>query len=199
MERLYYLDYLRAFAMIVGILLHVTTLGDFGWLEVLGPVSHNFRMGTFFAVSGFFAALLLDRRSLRGFLGSRLLALGLAVGLVLLIPLTLWMVHAWRLGPVGPDQLGRIVALSFDPRNGVGANFDWHLHLWFLISLLCYTLAAPLLRPGCPRGWPPWGWPWRWPWRSRCCAGCSRSRSSRLECPGWCWRHWPMRPITCWG
>lgn len=147
MERFYYLDYLRAFAMVFGILVHVTTLADFGWLELVATVSHNFRMGTFFAVSGFFAGLLLTRRSLRTFLGSRFLALGLPllVGLLVLNPPTLWAVYVWNIGPAGLDRLGEIVRLSFDTGNPIGANFVWHLHLWFLISLLCYTLAAPLL------------------------------------------------------
>ncbi|MFN3937462.1 MAG: acyltransferase family protein [Gemmobacter sp.] len=147
MERLYYLDYLRAFAMLVGIFVHVTTLGDFGVLEAVGTASHHFRMGTFFAVSGFFAGLLLTKRSLRAFFGSRLLALGLPLtfGLLVLNPLALWAVHAWRIGPTGFDRLGGIVAQSFDPANGIGTNFVWHLHLWFLIALIAYTLAASLL------------------------------------------------------
>jgi glucan biosynthesis protein C len=150
MERFYYLDYLRAFAMVVGILVHVTTLAEFGWLELVAAASHNFRMGTFFAVSGFFAGLLLTRRSLRAFLGSRALALGLPllVGLVVLNPPALWEVYVWNMGPTDAGRLGAVLMLSFDPGNPIGANFVWHLHLWFLISLLCYTLAAPLLWRG---------------------------------------------------
>jgi glucan biosynthesis protein C len=147
--RLWYLDYLRAGAMLFGILVHVTTLADFGRIELLTTVSHHFRMGTFFAVSGFFAGLLLARRGARGFLASRLLALGLPLltGLVLLNPLALWAVYVWRTGPAGPDRLGEIVAAAFDPGNGIGDNFVWHLHLWFLFALMAYTLAAaPLWR-----------------------------------------------------
>jgi glucan biosynthesis protein C len=147
MGRLYYLDYLRAFAMVFGILVHVTTLADFGWLDLIPVISHNFRMGTFFAVSGFFAGLLLSRRSIGDFLGSRLLALGLPLifGLLVLNPPALWAVYVWNMGPAGFDQMGEILRMSFQSRNEIGSSLTWHLHLWFLISLICYTLAAPLI------------------------------------------------------
>lgn len=147
MNRLYYLDHLRAFAMAFGILLHTTTLADFGWLEIVGPISHNFRMGTFFAVSGFFAAFLLERRSIPEFLKSRLTALGvpLIFGLVFLNPMTLVMIYNWRFEPAGLARILELIQISLDSDNKVEGNFVWHLHLWFLISLLSYVLLAPLL------------------------------------------------------
>ncbi|MGF6863037.1 glucan biosynthesis protein C, partial [Rhodobacteraceae bacterium MBR-64] len=144
MARLYYIDHLRAFAMLIGILVHTTTLADFGWLEVIGPISHNFRMGTFFAVSGFFAGLLLSRRSRGDFFRSRLLALGvpLLFGLVILNPVTLWMIYIWRGGDMDSATIPELVWMSFSADNGL-RNFVWHLHLWFLIALICYVLVAP--------------------------------------------------------
>ena len=58
-DRLFYLDHLRAFAMLFGVLVHTATLQTFGpALEAIPTVSFYFRMGTFFAVSGYFGALL---------------------------------------------------------------------------------------------------------------------------------------------
>lgn len=125
--RLYYLDHLRAFAMLFGILVHSTTLQKFPpAIDFIPTLSDNFRMGTFFAVSGYFAALLLSKRPLDTFLTSRIMALAmpLSLGLIVLNPLNFVLIeHYW---------------------NG-NKDLPWHLHLWFLISLLCYTLSAPIL------------------------------------------------------
>lgn len=126
-DRLFYLDHLRAFAMLFGVLVHTATLQTFGpALEAIPTVSFYFRMGTFFAVSGYFGALLLSRRNVATFLRSRVQALGipLVFGLLVLNPLTFVLIDRF------PES---------------GDHFAWHLHLWFLVSLLCYTCMAPLL------------------------------------------------------
>ena len=159
LTRLYYLDNLRSFAMLMGIFVHVTTLAHFGWLEFVATASNHFRMGTFFAVSGFFAGMLLTRRSVGSFLMARFQSLGIPLmfGLLILNPITLLMIYNWRGGSAGLDQLGDLILLSFGSESGVQGHFVWHLHLWFLISLLCYTCAAPLvLRVADRLGIPVW-------------------------------------------
>ncbi|MFN3847699.1 MAG: acyltransferase family protein [Paracoccaceae bacterium] len=147
MNRLHYLDHLRAFAMLTGVFVHVTTLAHFGWLEFFATASDHFRMGTFFAVSGFFAGMILARRSVGTFLVSRLQNLGIPLmfGLFILNPVTLLMIYNWRGGSAGLGQLGELILLSFGPQSEVQGHFVWHLHLWFLVSLLCYSCVAPLV------------------------------------------------------
>jgi peptidoglycan/LPS O-acetylase OafA/YrhL len=101
-ERYHALDGLRAFAMFLGILLHVaisfmvtvpafwpvrdnapTPLADLFLLTV-----HDFRMQLFFLLSGFFGCLLYQRYGLAGLLGHRLkrVALPLVLGALLIVP-----------------------------------------------------------------------------------------------------------------
>jgi glucan biosynthesis protein C len=141
--RLVYLDHLRAFAMLFGVLVHATTLGAFGPLEAFAGISDQFRMGVFFAVSGFFAAMLIGRRGAGRFRRDRALAIGLPflTALVLFNPPALWLVHAWH-NPGSDLGPGAVLAAAFDAGNGLQGAVVWHLHLWFLAALLAYTLAA---------------------------------------------------------
>ena len=146
-DRLHYLDNLRVFAMLLGILVHTCTTTDFGRLQLVQPISHNFRMGTFFAVSGFFGALLLTRYPVERFLRERLTALTipLLTCLVLLNPITLWLVYRLHNAQRPCPALRGlwIVMQSFDGANQLSGAIIWHLHLWFLISLAFYCLTAP--------------------------------------------------------
>lgn len=97
-------------------------------------------MSTFFLISGYFATMLFLRRGTGGFLKSRLIALGvpLAVCLILLNPGSNYLVYIYHNGFVGintfffgdipPDPKGPMV---------------WHLHLWFLFSLMIYVALTP--------------------------------------------------------
>src|SRR5262245_47037104 len=84
--RLDYLDATRAFALVLGVIFHASmsfTPFFLGWAVqdvstswLVGdfiPISHSFRMATFFLLAGFFSHGLLQRRGLRGFVASRLL------------------------------------------------------------------------------------------------------------------------------
>ncbi len=93
------LDALRGFAMLLGILLHAAMayigipwpgrderqLGDLG---LLVPLIHGFRMPMFFLISGFFTAMLFQRRGLGGLIRHRFkrIAIPLAIGCVTIIP-----------------------------------------------------------------------------------------------------------------
>lgn len=144
--RLYYLDALRAFAILFGILVHVATTGipyGVGWI---GPVSGYFRMGLFFLVSGYFTAMMLRRYPAGDFIRRRSVALlvPLATGLVLLNPVTNWLVINYHNAP--PMSLLDSLPLPWGPRPpGMRGPFIWHLHLWFLISLFFYAVTAPLM------------------------------------------------------
>ena len=142
--RLHYLDALRSFCMLFGILVHTGTLHSEAALsQGIFWVSDHFRMATFFIISGFFAVLVLERRGLAGFARHRAVALlvPLAAGLVLLNPVTNWLVYLWHNGPVGLiDYLSGRAAPGERPAN-------WHLHLWFLFSLAVYVALTPLAVP----------------------------------------------------
>lgn len=125
------LDWWRAVLMLAGLLVHATL-----WLEpvplfrAIVAASHAFRMGAFFAVSGYLAALVLDRRHPGTWLRERLFQLGvpLLFGWTVLSPFV-WLVAATRRNP--PDAVLPLL-------------LDWH-HLWFLAALLGYSAVAVLL------------------------------------------------------
>jgi len=102
--RLHHLDALRSFCMLFGILVHTGTLAPgLAVSQAVFDISENFRMATFFVISGFFGVLLLDRRGARSFLGHR--AQGLAIpflaGVMLLNPVTLWLIYVETTGRRG--------------------------------------------------------------------------------------------------
>ncbi|MEM7754763.1 MAG: acyltransferase family protein [Planctomycetota bacterium] len=93
------LDALRAFAMLLGIALHAAlAFAPIPWLAMNKETSpaigtfievlHGFRLPLFFLLSGFFSAMLLQRRGATGFLGHRWKRIGLPLllGLITIIP-----------------------------------------------------------------------------------------------------------------
>jgi glucans biosynthesis protein C len=141
-DRLHYLDALRCFCMIFGIFVHGTTLFEPRILTVIPLLSDHFRMATFFAVSGFFAALLSTRMTWPMLLRRRSLALlvPLATVLILLNPLTNYLVYLRHNSPMP------IETYFFEGgwRLAASGPMVWHLHLWFLISLWLYFLTVPI-------------------------------------------------------
>ncbi len=162
-------DALRGAMMLLGVALHSATayctFPDVWWLkdprtspwaDLFVLWVHTFRLPLFFAMSGFFAALLVERRGVRGFVknrAARLLAPFL-LGMAAMFPfLKLAGAYAWfwqrdpapwaRLhGWLAEGRLWR----SLEP-----------MHLWFLIVLmiLCAAAAAcePLLWRALQGGW----------------------------------------------
>ena len=109
-ERRHDLDALRAFAMLLGIVLHgalafipgawvvsdASVEGDGTPFALLTTAIHGFRMPLFFLMSGFFTAMLWRQRGLRALVRQRVqrLLLPLAIAMLTVIPL-MWV--AWRL------------------------------------------------------------------------------------------------------
>ncbi len=149
-RRYHGLDGLRAFAMLLGVLLHATLpyfsrrAGlEFMWpadndqslsLLLLFDYIHLWRMPTFFLLAGFFAHLMLERRSTSAFVRDRLRRI--AVPLVLFGAVMAVVVPAlWRYGWQGEF----VVDLSlFHPRTwpDLAASGTPMAHLWFLWYLL---------------------------------------------------------------
>ena len=143
--RYHYLDNLRWGAMLVGVFIHTSTIGNFGTIENLGIFSDMFRMSLFFMISGYLAGLLLSKQSILKFLKSRFrnLFVPLAFGLIVLNPLTLYLVYTYLNGQ--PSSLTSLWQAIIGNTQDVKGQLVWHLHLWFLISLIFYALAAPVL------------------------------------------------------
>lgn len=155
-ERLHALDSLRAFAMLLGIVLHAAaslTLFPLPWpvhdvsrgagFDALLGFIHGFRMQVFFFLAGFFGHLLWRRLGTRTFLRQRAKRIGVpfAVGLVTLIPaiLLLWKWADSRTGSTFIADQERHLSLLAYPT----------AHLWFLeILLLLYLAAAGLAQLG---------------------------------------------------
>jgi peptidoglycan/LPS O-acetylase OafA/YrhL len=140
------LDVLRATAMFLGLAYHAcwAYVPDIGpWYVVqdvstaeafksLASVLHAFRMQAFFALSGFFAHLVLERRGLHGFVSDRArrLLIPLAVGAPLVV-LVDWLSQR------ASQAVG---AYSSDYHWGIGLSVR-PLHLWFLV-LLSFFVAV---------------------------------------------------------
>lgn len=164
-DRRHDLDALRAFAMLLGIVLHATS----AYRGVKAPVTdvfsspdlifdeafhaiHGFRMQLFFLISGFFTMLLQQRLGWGGMLRQRAvrIALPLAVGTVTIVRLTRWTKvelasQAWL------DR--RNVALDG------GIEIRWigpFGELWFLWFLVLFVSAFALVSAASPVGLARW-------------------------------------------
>lgn len=143
LERLHALDAVRAFALLLGVVLHATLsflpgFGATGWpiadrspsvaLAVTFYVIHIFRMTLFFTIAGFFARLLYHRAGARGFVRNRAIriALPLVAGWAVVMPLLLAAI-TWASRAAQPAT----IALPPPPPLAVPLT-----HLWFLYSLL---------------------------------------------------------------
>ncbi|MBR0826530.1 acyltransferase family protein [Bradyrhizobium manausense] len=153
-ERLHALDAVRAYALLLGIVLHAIMsfvpvsglwpIHDTHPSLALGLLSfaiHVFRMTTFFLIAGFFARMSFHRRGIWGFVRDRLQRIGLP------------LVIGW---PILFTLIGLVLIWASDLPNGVPIsrapawlpalpNFPL-THLWFLYVLLEIYVAMLLLR-----------------------------------------------------
>ncbi len=143
-DRLHHLDAVRCFCMLFGLMVHGATLADNWLFDTIKTASSLFRMAAFFLVSGFFAAMVASRLPAGTFLANRarLLLVPLAAGLLLLNPVTNWLIH-WFHG--NPMSLAAWFAGGWRQTVPPPAQPVWHLHLWFLFSLMGYALLTPVL------------------------------------------------------
>ena len=150
-NRQHHWDAFRAVLMLLGIPYHVALTYRIGqvWildaregmagLSELAEFIHLFRMPAFFVIAGYFSALLLARRAPGQWLRGRLFRLGipLAVAMLTLNPL---LNMACELSGLPAAE-----AVQSWLRNSAESGGYWVRHLWFLIVLLYYSLAASLL------------------------------------------------------
>ena len=146
-----YLDNLRAFAMLAGVLFHAalaySPMAQGFWLsadpqqhalfDVFAWASHLFRMPLFFCIAGFFTALLWQKAGGMAFAKNRLLRV--ALPLLLFLPLlTLAMHGVLQFGLAYVSQPSALMQL-IKPMLSAGSPAELPfstMHLWFLYHLL---------------------------------------------------------------
>ncbi|UTF59935.1 acyltransferase family protein [Gilvimarinus sp. DA14] len=154
--RLDYLDAVRAFALLLGIVFHASlsflpvyigwAVMDISTSEVVGVfalISHSFRMELFFLVAGFFSHMSYHRKGAANFLKSRVLriAVPFVVGWILLRPL---LVSGWIMGMQslrGEVSIWPALGEGFASLLGDYQAPFTGTHLWFLYYLLIITVG----------------------------------------------------------
>jgi glucan biosynthesis protein C len=128
--RLEGIDAWRALLMLGGLLLHGSL-----WQQpeplfaAIALVSNSFRMGSFFAISGFLCGVSLLKRPPREWLVRRLVQIGLPT--------------VFGLGVICPLIGAVIDARPAQAHGDASLPFNWY-HLWFLLALLGYSPIAVL-------------------------------------------------------
>lgn len=160
-NRLDYLDAARGFALILGIIFHVSLsfMPIFiGWavmdistselVAIFALISHSFRMELFFFIAGFFGRMKFHQQGLKAFLRSRLvrIAIPFIIGWFLLRPL---LVAAWHMGAEsmrGDVNIPAAFINGFTSLNSIPKGVFVGTHLWFLYYLLFISVTVVLLR-----------------------------------------------------
>ena len=148
-DRLYSLDFLRAFALLMGVLLHVLMLflEPFDGSEPRLGASimfiwiHTWRMPLFMLLAGFFTALSLSKRDVGNYALNRLIRLGVPILLL------------WAVIPAVDETTSDIFKLP-ELISWVLYDLPFTLrldHLWFLYYLLIFYGVLLLLKSITPR------------------------------------------------
>lgn len=153
-ERFHDLDAVRAFALLLGIVLHgvmsfmeprVWVVADHSTgagFDLTFYVIHMFRMTTFFVLAGFFARMMMQKKGLANFIGNRLKRV--AVPLVAFWPIVLAAIIAVAVMANMPAP-GTAAAAAPPPPAPTLATFPW-THLWFLYVLLLLYAGAVVVK-----------------------------------------------------
>lgn len=160
-NRLDYLDAVRAFALILGIVFHASISFMpiyIGWavmdvstspgVSTFMVVSHSFRMALFFLVAGFFSHMTFHGKGAGTFLKSRFvrIAIPFVVGWFVLRPL---LVSAWVMGAEsmrGEANVLRALGTGFASLGDLPGGLFVGTHLWFLYYLMLVTAGVLALR-----------------------------------------------------
>jgi hypothetical protein len=166
-QRYHDLDFVRATAMLLGLLLHVCIFfmpshklfwgsgeyfGDVLDLQFLNFI-HLFRMQLFFLMAGFFAELVIDRKGLPHLIKDRLkrIVFPFIVGLVILMPIHVLLVGNdgyYATTYDGLTLLQKLQSIMFFGLLDSNATLDDGLiHLWFIFYLIIFYIAHLVLRP----------------------------------------------------
>lgn len=160
-SRIEYLDAVRAFALLLGIVFHASLSFVpifIGWavmdvstssnVQRFMLVSHSFRMELFFLIAGFFSHLTFHRKGATTFLISRItrIAIPFLVGWFILRPL---MVSGWIMGAAslrGSVNVVEGLRVGFQSLESLPAGIFTGSHLWFLYYLILITFVVLAVR-----------------------------------------------------
>ncbi len=160
-QRLDYLDAVRGFALILGIIFHASlsfmpvfigwAVMDISTSNVMSTfvlISHSFRMEVFFLIAGFFSHMTFHRRGMQAFIQSRLvrIAIPFLLGWFLLRPL---LVSGWIMGAESMRGEVDIIAgltQAFALLKDDTTTWFVGTHLWFLYYLIMVAISVVVLR-----------------------------------------------------
>lgn len=160
-QRLDYLDGVRAFALLLGVVFHASmsfvpffigwAVMDISTSSIVSSfimVSHSFRMELFFLIAGFLSHMTFHRKGSRSFIHSRLIriAIPFVVGWFILRPL---VVASWIMG--GESVRGEVRILNafkmgIQSLSELPTGILTGSHLWFLYYLLLITTIVLAVR-----------------------------------------------------
>lgn len=152
-QRLHYLDNLRALAMIAGVFFHAALAyspmlhplwlsadtQQSLWVDIVGFFMHLFRMPLFFLIAGLFAAYLVTKRGMKGFITNR--AKRVLLPFVIFLPLCLWAIIAPMLAAATSVEnkspvLAMVAKALANPADAPPPPPPTTMHLWFLYVLV---------------------------------------------------------------
>ncbi|MBP7281743.1 MAG: acyltransferase family protein [Leptospiraceae bacterium] len=143
-KRLFYLDNLKTFALLLGVLFHTSIVyaPNIGYaiksddtnffFNIVTHLIHVFRMPLFFFLSGFFSYMVLNNKGGRIFTFSRIerMFAPMLIGLVFFSPVQYYLVYNKTHSPI---SFWNYFFLFFSPE-----EFDFS-HIWFLVYLSIYS------------------------------------------------------------
>ena len=163
-ERIHSLDAVRAYALLLGVVLHSTAAFIEGfpmetWFDqpsttatIIYYVIHIFRMSTFFLIAGFFARMVVERRGIKAFVKDRLKRIGIPLLALPIIAITLSVGYILGALTHGVDFLKSIIGPQIQAQQAAAAqdagfriNIDL-MHLWFLYYLLIFYALVLTIR-----------------------------------------------------
>ena len=165
-ERFYGMDFLRMALMLSGIVFHAGLFYTCTEHETLWPIQvsechmtfdvicgwlHLFRIPAFFVIAGFFAALLLEKRGLTGFVINRFWRIVLPFVLAWLILFPVVILIFYLLNHLGDEHVFSDTITGLFSRELIGYKPKITIHLWFLYYLIFFYVVLLLIR----RFWKP--------------------------------------------
>ncbi len=160
-NRLDYLDAVRAFALLLGIVFHASlsffpvyigwAVMDISTSPIVGTfmlISHSFRMALFFLVAGFFSHMTFHSKGTVTFLKSRLVRIAMPF-LVGWFMLRSWLVSGWVMGVQSLRGDVNIWPALLEGAKSLRGFFEAPFtgtHLWFLYYLLLITASVLVVR-----------------------------------------------------
>jgi len=167
--RIHAFDTLRTVMVLLGLVIHASNFynsnlfNDLFFVNdpanhsfvfnILTDLIHTFRMPIFYALSGFFTALLFFQRGMSQMIHNRLhrLVYPFVVGMVTILPFYIYAINFY------------LATAHHDPNRATSAffafgNFKWSdlttAHLWFLYYLILFCAAATIIAYGINRWFP---------------------------------------------